>query len=62
VPETCRVTWQWNKIDCKQLHLVGYLKEYVKISYFPQNAIFFHYLILFGSFNINMFCTPNTKM
>jgi len=26
-PETCRVTWQWNKIDCKQLHLVGYLKE-----------------------------------
>ena len=27
LPETCRVTWQWNKIDCKQLHLVGYLKE-----------------------------------
>jgi hypothetical protein len=26
-PETCRVTWQWNKIDCKQLHQAGYLKE-----------------------------------
>jgi len=26
-PETCTVTWQWNKIDCKQLDLVGYLKE-----------------------------------
>ena len=25
-PETCRVNWQSNKIDCKQLHLVGYLK------------------------------------
>jgi len=28
MPETCRVTWQWNKLDCKQLHLVDYLKEY----------------------------------
>jgi len=27
MPETCRVTWQWNKTDCKQLDLVGYLKE-----------------------------------
>ena len=24
-PETCRVTLQWNKIDCEQLHLVGLL-------------------------------------
>ena len=24
-PETCRVTLQWNKIDCEQLHFVGLL-------------------------------------
>ena len=24
-PETCTVTLQWNKIDCKRLHLVGLL-------------------------------------
>jgi len=29
MPETFRVTWQRNKIDCKQLHLVGYLKEWI---------------------------------
>jgi len=30
MPKTCRVTWQWNKIDCKQLHRVGYLKVPLK--------------------------------
>ena len=25
-PEICRVTLQWNKIDCEQLHLVGLLQ------------------------------------
>jgi len=32
------------------------------VSYFPQNASFFHYLILFGSYNINVFCKPRAKI
>jgi hypothetical protein len=27
-PETCRVTWQYNK-DCLELHLVGILNTYI---------------------------------
>ena len=35
------VLTQWNKIDCKQLHLVGHLKEYIFWPYFMLLFFFF---------------------
>jgi len=54
MPETCRVTWQWNKTDCKQLHMVGDLKEYVcfGLAMFCNSCLLYDSVVAFCAYDM----------